>query len=106
MGEAESAEHPGQACVLAVPVGRNEWVRREATLHFLADRLVKAEGIDLPQRGPLGLTGTLYVVRESLHRENRLVMRVERQKLVDGKVVARQNWGEIEDALPPAACVA
>ena len=29
---------------------------------YESDRLVKADGLDLNQAGPLGLTGTLYVV--------------------------------------------
>jgi len=92
-------EITGPASVqVAVPVGRNVWVRKEATLHYAGSRLIKAEGIDLPGAGPLGLTGTLYVVKASLHRDNRSVMRVERQKIVNGQVVQMQNWGEIEDA--------
>ena len=51
----------------------------------------------------MGLTGTLYVVKESLSRFNLLVMRIERQKIVNGRVVDKQNWGEIEDAVPRAA---
>lgn len=91
-------------CVqLVVPVGRNGWARKEATLQYEANRLIKAEGIELKQTGPMGLTGTLFFVKESLYRENRLVMRIERQKIVNGKVVEMQNWGEIEDALPRAA---
>jgi hypothetical protein len=94
----------GPVCVLlAVPVGRNSWVSKEVMLHYEASRLIKAEGIDLTQTGPMGLTGTLYVVKESLCRDNRLVMRIERQKIVNGKVVDMQNWGEIEDAVPRAA---
>jgi hypothetical protein len=94
----------GPVCVLlAVPVGRNSWVSKEVMLHYEASRLIKAEGIDLTQTGPMGLTGTLYVVKESLCRDNRLVMRIERQKIVNGKVVDMQNWGEIEDTVPRAA---
>jgi hypothetical protein len=94
----------GPVCVLlAVPVGRNSWVSKEVMLHYEASRLIKAEGIDLTQTGPMGLTGTLYVVKESLCRDNRLVMRIERQKIVNGKVMDMQNWGEIEDAVPRAA---
>ena len=83
---------------VAVPVGRNVWIRKEATLHYNGNRLIKAEGVELPAAGPLGLTGTLYLVKASLHRDNRSVMRVERQKIVNGQVVQMQNWGEIEDA--------
>jgi hypothetical protein len=94
----------GPVCVLlAVPVGRNGWDRKEVILHYEASRLVKAEGIDLGQTGPMGLTGTLYVVKEVLSRFNLLVMRIERQKIVNGRVVDKQNWGEIEDAVPRAA---
>ena len=94
----------GPVCVrLAVPLGRNGWVSKEAMLHYEAGRLIKAEGIDLTQAGSLGLTGTLYMVKESLCRDNRLVMRIERQKIVNGKVMNMQNWGEIEDAVPRAA---
>src|SRR5262249_37323363 len=82
---------------IAVPVGRNIWIRKEATLHYQGKRLVKAEGIDLPGAGPQGLTGTLYLVKASLLRDNRSVMRVERQKIVNGQVVQMQNWGQIED---------
>ena len=94
----------GSVCVrLAVPLGRTGWVSKEAMLHYEAGRLIKAEGIDLTQAGSLGLTGTLYMVKESLCRDNRLVMRIERQKIVNGKVIDMQNWGEIEDAVPRAA---
>ena len=94
----------GSVCVLlAVPVGRNGWFSKEVILHYEASRLIKAEGIDLAQKGLLGLTGALYVVKESFCRDNRLVMRIERQKIVDGKVVTMQNWGEIEDTIPQAA---
>jgi len=84
--------------LVAVPVGRNVWVRKQATLHYEGNRLIRAEGIDLPEAGPQGVTGTLYVVKDSLYRDNRSVMRVERQKIVNGHVVQMQNWGEIEDA--------
>jgi hypothetical protein len=94
----------GPVCVLlAVPVGRNGWVSKEVMLHYEASHLTKAEGIDFTQSGPMGLTGTLYVVKESICRDERLVMRIERQKIVNGKVVDMQNWGEIEDAVPRAA---
>lgn len=88
---------------LVVPVGRNGWARKEATLQYEANRLIKAEGIEFNQTGPRGLTGTLYLVKETLYRENRPVMRIERQKIVNGKIVEMQNWGEVEDALPRAA---
>jgi hypothetical protein len=88
---------------IAVPVGRNVWVRKQATLHYQNNRLVKAEGIDLGQAGPQGLTGTLYLVKASLNRDNRSVMRVERQKIVNGRVVQMQNWGEIEESALTAA---
>jgi hypothetical protein len=68
------------------------------TLHYQNDRLIRADGTDLIQTGTNGLTGTLYIVKDSLCRDNRRVMRVERQKIVDGEVVDRQNWGELEDA--------
>jgi hypothetical protein len=70
---------------------------------YEAGRLTKAEGIDFTQAGPMGLTGTLYVVKESLCRDNRRIMRIERQKLVNGLVVDMQNWGEMEDTVPQAA---
>lgn len=72
-------------------------------LHYEASRLIKAEGIGITQSGPMGLTGTLYLVKESICRDKRLIMRIERQKIVNGKVVDMQNWGEIEDAVPRAA---
>jgi hypothetical protein len=91
----------GPACVLvAVAVGRNTWVSKQATLHYESSRLVKAEGIDFPPAGPNGVSGTLYVVKDCLCRDNRRLMRVERHKIVDGKVVDVQNWGEVEDAGP------
>ena len=94
----------GPARVLvAVAVGRDAWVSQQVTLHYESSCLIKAEGTDLTQAGPKGLTGTLYVVKDSLCRENRRVMRVERQKIVNGEVVGTQNWGEIEDAGPPGA---
>lgn len=97
MSQAETGV-PGPARVLvAVAVGPNAWVSRPATLHYESRRLIKAEGTDLTQAGPKGLTGTLYVVKDSLCRDNRRLMRVERQKIVDGEVVGTQNWGEIED---------
>jgi hypothetical protein len=92
------------ACVLlAVSVSRTGWVSKEVMLRYEAGRLTKAEGIDFTQAGPMGLTGTLYVVKESLCRDNRRIMRIERQKLVNGLVVDMQNWGEIEDTVPQAA---
>src|SRR5207245_5149722 len=66
--------------------------------HYASSRLVKAEGIDFPGAGPNGVSGTLYVVKDCLCRDNRRLMRVERHKIVDGKVVDVQNWGELEDA--------
>ena len=89
--------------LVAVPVGRNTWVSKQATLYYEDSCLIKAEGVDLPQAGPLGLTGTLYLVKDSLRRDNRPVMRVERQKIVNGKVVDIQNWGELDNAEPRAA---
>jgi len=94
---ANGATAPASVLV-AVPVGRNVWIRKQAVLHYEGSRLIRAEGIDLPEAGPRGVTGTLYVVKDSLHRDNRSVMRVERQKIVNGQVVQMQNWGEIEDA--------
>jgi hypothetical protein len=94
---------------IAVPLGRNGrngWVSKEVTLHYEANRLIKAEGVELTQTGPLGLTGTLYVVKELLQYESRPVMRIERQKIVHGKVVDMRNWGEIEDTVPKTAPVA
>ena len=100
----ESAATAGPACVrVVIPVGRNAWASRQATLHYAGSRLVRAEGIDFPRAGPNGLTGTLYLVRDELWRDNRRVLRVERQQLVDGRVVSTQNWGEIEVAEPAAA---
>jgi hypothetical protein len=94
----------GPASVLvAVPVGRNVWIRKQATLHYHGSRLIKAEGIEFQGAGPLGVTGTLYLVKDSLHRDNRSLMRVERQKIVNGQVVQMQNWGEIEEATLTAA---
>ena len=64
----------GPASVLvAVPVGRNVWASRQATLHYAESRLVQVEGIDLPNAGPNGLTGTLYVVRDEFWRDHRRV---------------------------------
>lgn len=83
---------------VAVAVGRNVWVSQQATLHYEGRRLIRADGSGLDQAGPRGLTGALYLVIDSLCRDNRRIMRVERQKIVDGEVVDRQNWGEIEDA--------
>jgi hypothetical protein len=100
----EAAAVTGPACVLvAVPVGRDAWASRQATLHYAGSRLVLAEGIDLPNAGPNGLTGTLYVVRDKFWRDRRRVLRVERQQVVDGRVVSAQNWGEVEDAGAAAA---
>src|SRR5262249_54837997 len=73
------------------------------TLHYTGSRLVKAEGVDLSNAGPNGLTGTLYVVRDEVWRDRRRVLRVERQQVVDGRVVSAQNWGEVEDAGAAAA---
>ena len=100
MSEAGVTMASSECVLLAVPVGRNDWTTKQATLHYEAARLVKAEGIDFPQTGPLGLTGTLYVVKEALQRDLRRIMRVERQKVVNGQVVEVQNWGEIEETLP------
>jgi len=93
---------PAQVQV-AVPVGRNAWASKQATLHYESNRLIKAEGIDLTPAGPNGVSGTLYVVKDYLRRDNRRVMRLERHKFVDGRVVAVQNWGELEDASPSFA---
>jgi hypothetical protein len=91
-------------CVpIAVRVGRDGWVRKVATLHYEANRLVRAEGIEFAREGSMGLTGTMYVVKESFCRDNRSVMRVERQKIVNGIVVELQNWGEIDDPERDAA---
>jgi hypothetical protein len=103
MSEGAIAVTEPVCALLAVPVGRNGWISKKVMLHYEASRLIKAEGTDLAQKGSMGLTGTLYVVKESLCRDNRLVMRIERQKIVNGKVVDMQNWGEIEDAVPRAA---
>ena len=103
MSEAAIAVTELVCALLAVPVGRNVWISKKVMLHYEASRLIKAEGTDRAQKGSMGLTGTLYVVKESLCRDNRLVMRIERQKIVNGKVVDMQNWGEIEDAVPRAA---
>ncbi len=97
MGETPAGITEPESVQVAVLVGRNVWVRREARLHYHGNRLVKAEGVELPGAGPLGLTGTLYLVKASLHRDNRSVMRLERQKIVNGQVVQMQNWGEIKD---------
>src|SRR2546425_8455573 len=91
----------GQACVqVAVPISRTAWASKQATLHYEGNRLVQAEGIDLTRVGPNGVSGTLYVVKDCFRRDNRWLMRLERHKLVDGKLVDVQNWGEIEDASP------
>src|ERR1043165_8622376 len=88
-------------CVLlAVPLGRNDWVTRQTTLHYEAGRLIQADGIDLMKRGPKGLTGTMYVVKASLCRDTRPIIRIEGQKIVNGLVVDVQNWGEIEIPVP------
>jgi len=97
MNDTAGAKTGPASVLVAVPVGRNVWVRKEATLHYEDSRLIKAEGVEFQGAGPLGLTGTLYLVKASLHRDNRSVMRVERQKIVNGRVVQMQNWGEIED---------
>lgn len=92
------------ACVLlAVPIGRTGWSKMQATLYYESNRLIKVEGIDFTQTGPSGVTGSLYLVKESLCRENRRTLRIERQKVVNGLVVDIQNWGEIEESVPQAA---
>ena len=93
----ESKMNGPTSVLIAVARGRNSWTSQQATLHYENNRLVRAEGADLNQAGPNGLTGTLYLVKDSLCRDNRRVMRVERQKIVDGEVVDSQNWGELED---------
>jgi hypothetical protein len=103
MSEAGVATTRSVCVLLAVPFGRNGWGRKEAMLHYEAGRLMKTEGIDFTQTGPLGVTGTLYVVKESLCRDNRRVVRIERQKVVNGLIVDRRNWGEIEDTMLPQA---
>ena len=89
--------------VVVVPVGRNTWTKKEITLQYEASRLIKVEGIDITQSGPMGLTGILFMVKESVSRDNRTLMRVERQKIVNGKVVELQNWGEIEETVAKVA---
>lgn len=103
MSEAEMSITSPASVPVAVRVGRNGWVRKQATLHYENSRMIKAEGIELTQAGPMGLTGIMYVVKDSFCRDNRSVMRVERRKIVNGLVVDIQNWGEIEDAEPRAA---
>jgi hypothetical protein len=98
MSQAETVGTGPAQVLVAVAVGRNSWASQQATLHYESSRLIKAEGTGLTQAGPKGLTGTLYVVKDFLCRDNRRVMRVERQKIVNGKVVDTQNWGELEDA--------
>ena len=89
----------GLICVqVAVPGRRNVWSSKQATLRYDSSRLVEAEGIEFAQAGPHGLTGTLYLVTGTFCRDNRRIMRVERRKIVDGKVAEVQNWGELEDA--------
>jgi hypothetical protein len=82
--------------LIAVARGRNCWSSQPATLHYENNRLVRAEGASLTE-GPSGLSGTLYIVKDSLCRDNRRLMRVERQKIVNGEVVDSKNWGELED---------
>jgi hypothetical protein len=103
MSETPARTNEPASVQIAVPVGRNVWVRKQATLHYQGKRLVKAEGVDFGQAGPQGLTGILYLVKASLNRDNRSVMRVERQKIVNGQVVQMQNWGEIEETALTAA---
>jgi hypothetical protein len=103
MSQARTELSGATKLLVAVPVGRNTWISKKATLHYEGKRLIKAEGIELTQAGPRGVTGTLYIVKESLCRDHCRVMRVERQKVVDGQVVDTQNWGEIEDTGPRAA---
>src|SRR5262249_60106863 len=67
---------------VAVSVARNVWVSQQATLHYESSRLIRADGAGLTECGPRGLTGTLYLVADSLCRDNRRVMRLLRQKIV------------------------
>ena len=99
MNEIEATITASTAVLLVIPIGRNTWAKKESILHYEANRLMKAEGVELKQSGT-GVTGTLYVVKEWICRDNRQVMRVERQKIVNGKIVDTQNWGEIEEAAP------
>jgi hypothetical protein len=103
MGAVNTAITGPVRVLLAVPVGRNSWVSKEVLFHYEASRLIKTEGIELAKIGPMGVTGTLYVVKESFFRDNRLVKRIERQTITNGQVVSMQNWGEIEDTVPGAA---
>jgi hypothetical protein len=82
---------------IAVARGRNCWSSQQATLHYENNRLIRAEGANLTESGPNGLTGTLFLVKDAMCRDNRRLMRVERQKIVDGEVVDCKNWGELED---------
>ena len=94
----------GETSVLVlVPAGRNAWTKKQVTLHYEANRLIRVDGIELPKAGPMGLTGTLYMVKDLIYRDTRPVMRVERQKIVNGAVVDRRNWGELEETVPRAA---
>ena len=103
MSETEMTTPTPTSVQVAVRIGRNSWVRKLATLHYENSRVTKAEGIDLTQSGPMGLTGIIYVVKDSICRDNRSLLRVERQKLVNGLVVDMQNWGEIEATEAQAA---
>ena len=94
---AETAIAGPVSVLIATSVGHNCWASRQAILHYENSRLIRADGADLTQSGPRGLTGTLYVVKDTISRDNRRVMRLERQKIVDGEIVGKQNWGEIED---------
>lgn len=94
--EQVSAPEP-ESVLIAIPLGRDSWASRQATLHYAGSRLVKAEGVDFPRQGPNGPTGTLYLVRANIQRDHRRLLRVERQQLVDGQIISTQNWGEVED---------
>ena len=90
---------------IAIRAGRNDWSKAEAILRYQAGRLIGAEGVELAV-GTLGLSGTIYVVKDIISRDNRTLMRIERQRLLNGKVVDANNLGEVETLSPsPPATV-
>lgn len=103
MSQEETEISGSKIFTIAVPKGRNIWEYREANFHYASRRLIRVEGAPHSETEPDGLTGTLYVVVETFCRENRRVMRVERQKFVKGELVNRQNWGEFENTSLNAA---
>jgi hypothetical protein len=89
--------------VVLLPREGDRWKMHDATLHFqsgLLDRLT-VEGAGVPyDQGPLGITVSLNILKDSQYRDGRVFGTIEYATWQDGRLVATAVMAQDAEIIP------